>query len=263
MWKWEAEGKATAAVVLLHSAYEHHGRHAWLIERFRTAGMHVIAGDLPGHGKQGAEVHDEGFHEYRRYAKELIRTGMAEDLPLFVLGHGLGGVLAADMARNDSLACAGLILTSPWFRLKHLPPRMKGPLSGLGKIAGGIKFNHQISEDMLTGNQDPVMADSENLYHPVATAAWYRELNSYIKEISESVPKPGSPPVLLHAAGHDELADSDAMHAWLTMKGREEFQYKQWKNARHDIFREQEQEEVFLYTESFIRGVLRSLGYIA
>ncbi|MEG0386151.1 MAG: alpha/beta hydrolase, partial [Solibacillus sp.] len=53
MWKWEAEGQPKAVVAILHSAYEQHHWYAWLIERFRSAGFHVVMGDLPGHGKQG------------------------------------------------------------------------------------------------------------------------------------------------------------------------------------------------------------------
>lgn len=263
MWKWETEGQPKATVVLFHNAYEHHGRHAWLIERFRTAGMHVIAGDLPGHGSRGTDVHDEAMQEYREYAGQLVKAGIEESVPLFFYGHGLGGLLAADQARQAGNACAGLILTSPWFALNHLPPKMKGALSGIGKIASGIKFNHRITEDMLTRKPDPGGADaSRQSYHPVATAGWYRELNLYIREMAE-LPAADSPPVLLHLGGKDEIADRKAAREWLVREGRSEFQFKTWKNCRHDIFLEPEREEVFLYTESFINSVLRSLGYVA
>ncbi|MET1013120.1 MAG: alpha/beta hydrolase, partial [Paenisporosarcina sp.] len=33
MWKWEAEGQPKAVVAIIHSAYEHHRRYAWLIEK--------------------------------------------------------------------------------------------------------------------------------------------------------------------------------------------------------------------------------------
>ncbi|SIT85711.1 alpha/beta hydrolase [Edaphobacillus lindanitolerans] len=263
MWKWEAEGQPKATVVLFHNAYEHHGRHAWLIERFRTAGMHVIAGDLPGHGSRGTDVHDEAIQEYRDFAGRLVKAGLAESVPLFLYGHGLGGLLAADQARLEGQACAGLILTSPWFALDHLPPKMKGALSGIGKIASGIKFNHRITEEMLTRSQEN--GSPENgipSYQPVATAGWYRELNLYMKEMSE-LPAAGVPPVLLHTGGKDTIANRGAAREWLVREGREEFQYKTWKNCRHDIFLEPEKEEVFLYTEAFINSVLRSLGYVA
>ncbi|MET3575322.1 alpha/beta hydrolase [Bhargavaea ullalensis] len=263
MWKWEAEGQPKATVVLFHNAYEYHGRHAWLIERFRTAGMHVIAGDLPGHGSRGTEVHDEAIQEYREFAGQLVKAGLAESVPLFLYGHGLGGLLAADQARLMGNACAGLVLTSPWFALDHLPPKMKGALSGIGKIASGIKFNHRITEEMLTRAPEPGAAEGSRLsYHPVATAGWYRELALYMREMSE-LPAAGGAPVLLHTGEKDEIASRKAAREWLVKEGREEFQYKMWNNCRHDIFHEPEKEEVFLYTEAFINSVLRSLGYVA
>lgn len=52
MWKWDAEGQPKAVVAIFHSAYEHHAWYAWLIEKLRGSGFHVVMGDLPGHGEQ-------------------------------------------------------------------------------------------------------------------------------------------------------------------------------------------------------------------
>ena len=46
MWKWEAEEKPKAVIVIVHSAYEHHRRYAWLIEKLRSSNCHIVMGDL-------------------------------------------------------------------------------------------------------------------------------------------------------------------------------------------------------------------------
>ena len=63
MWKWEAEDKPKAVIVIIHSAYEHHRRYAWLIEKLRSSGFHIVIGDLPGHGEQtiAKVAHNEPF----------------------------------------------------------------------------------------------------------------------------------------------------------------------------------------------------------
>lgn len=52
MWKWEAEQQPKAVIVILHSVYEQHRWYAWLIEKYRSAGFHVVMGDLPGMGSK-------------------------------------------------------------------------------------------------------------------------------------------------------------------------------------------------------------------
>lgn len=49
MHKWEAVNPK-GVIVMVHGAAEHHGRYRWLIEMWRSVGMHVIMGDLPGQG---------------------------------------------------------------------------------------------------------------------------------------------------------------------------------------------------------------------
>ena len=50
MWKWEADGQAKAVIAIFHGAYENHRWYAWLIEKLRLEGFHIVMGDLPNHG---------------------------------------------------------------------------------------------------------------------------------------------------------------------------------------------------------------------
>ena len=66
MWKWEAEGQPKAVVAIVHNAYEHHSRYAWLIQKLRSGGFHVVTGDLPGHGAEARQnTSRRHFDEYR------------------------------------------------------------------------------------------------------------------------------------------------------------------------------------------------------
>ena len=44
MWKWEADGQAKAVIAILHGAYENHRWYAWLIEKLRLEGFHIVMG---------------------------------------------------------------------------------------------------------------------------------------------------------------------------------------------------------------------------
>ncbi len=108
MWKWEAEGQPKAVVALVHNAYEDHNRYAWLIQKLRSGGFHVVTGDLPGHGLEAGKIHQESFREYRKYVKKLLTVGLSDNLPLFVIGHGLGATLVMRALQREKIRVRGV-----------------------------------------------------------------------------------------------------------------------------------------------------------
>lgn len=262
MWKWEAEGQAKAVVAIVHSAYEHHRRYAWLIQKFRSSGFHVVMGDLPGHGDEGLahQVHDLKFDVYERYIDELIKAGLSHDLPLFVIGHGLGATLLMDALEKHPIECAGIILSSPWLNLLQTPSKA---LTGLGKIATGMKIKHELSIKSMTRNYDVYKLEKDDpLYNPLITSSWYSELQALMKKVTQNNEMKINVPILLHTAERDKITNIAFAHHWLMQQKLSEFQYKEWKNCYHDLFLEPEREYIFLYSEDFINNSLRSLGYI-
>lgn len=261
MWKWEAEGQPKAVVAIIHNAYEHHSRYAWFIQKLRSSNFHVVMGDLPGHGAaEGKEVHDEKFKTYVNYVKKLLDVGIADGLPLFIMGHGLGATLAMHILQTEKIICAGVILSSPWLQLDHQPAKYSNVLT---KLASSMKINHQIEIELLTRNTDLyIEANDDKYYSSTVTAAWFRELQNFMKAVGQYEGRIRKVPVLLHTAGNDKITDIDVSKAWLLNQNLKEFQYKEWKQLYHDVYQEPERDEVFLYTEAFMHTTLRSLGYI-
>lgn len=261
MWKWEAEGQPKAVVAIIHNAYEHHNRYAWLIQKLRSRGFHVVTGDLPGHGEQaGHTVHDESFGSYVNYVKKLLDVGLADGLPLFIIGHGLGATIMMRMLQNEKIECAGYIFSSPWLHLNHLPPKHSSVLS---KFTSSMKLNHELPVEMLTRNPDWHIEARDDLYYtPIVTVSWFRELQLFMKSVTQYEGTIRDVPILLHSAGSDQVTDISYAKKWLFTQELSEIQYKKWNRLYHDLYHEPEREEVFLYTESFMHSVLRSLGYV-
>ncbi|WP_228548270.1 alpha/beta fold hydrolase [Sporosarcina obsidiansis] len=260
MWKWEADGQPKAVVVIVHSAYEHHRRYAWLIQRLRNDGFHVVTGDLPGHGKEGVAVHSETFKVYRRFIKQLIQTGLDDHLPLFLYGHGLGATFLLRLLQTEQVECAGVICTSPWLHLEYHPPLLAKVLT---KLAHSMKLNHEIKPSLLSRNPEFLEQYEEDpLYVPLITAGWYRELQILLKSVMQMDGAIQDVPLLLHTGEADQITDPTYSRKWVQAQNLSELQYKRWKDLQHDIVQESEREEVYLYTHSFMNNVLRSLGYI-
>ena len=261
MWKWEAEGQPKAVVVIVHNAYEHHSRYAWFIQKLRSSNFHVVMGDLPGHGEQeGRTIHDEKFKTYVKYVKKLLDIGIADGLPLFIIGHGLGATLTMHVLQNEDIVCAGVVLSSPWLQLNHQPPKYSNVLT---KLSSSMKVKHQIEIELLTRNTELyIEARDDKNYSSIVTAGWYRELQMLMKSVSQYEGRIRNVPVLLHTAGNDKITETDVARAWLLHQKLTEFQFKEWKGLYHDVYQEPERDEVFLYTEAFMHSTLRSLGYI-
>ena len=111
MWKWETEGKPKAVIVIVHSAYEHHRRYAWLIEKLRSSNYHIVMGDLPGHGElKKSKKFIRTFELYKNYINQAIQVAVTYDLPIFLMGHGLGATLLMKVLRKLEIEYAGVIL---------------------------------------------------------------------------------------------------------------------------------------------------------
>lgn len=264
MWKWETDQKPKAVIVIIHSAFEHHRWYAWLIEKLRTEGFHVVMGDLPGHeeGSKYTRVHDEYLIDYLYYIKKLVHSALTFQLPIFIIGHGLGGTLAIQFLKKAKIECTGLILTSPWLALQKNSSLLANALASIN-LSPNKKISMEFSKKELTRNVDGFteMVD-EYAYHSNVTIRWYREIQQLMKNLCVQQEKTLSLPILLITANRDKIADPESAKKWLLLQNTNEFQYKEWPNSYHNLFHENEREEVFLYIRDFINNSLRSIGYI-
>ena len=265
MWKWDAEGQPKAVVAIFHSAYEHHAWYAWLIEKLRGSEFHVVMGDLPGHGEQAKNhrYHDEEFGEYYSYAKRLIQVAQAENLPVFIIGNGLGATIAARAIYRHKFECAGLIMVSPWLHLKLEPGKLSKALSSLSAITSNVKLNHEISYNMLTRNFEVYGEMKDEVpFNTVVTVKWYRQLQQLMRLWKDPEVKLPDTPILLMTGGRDRITDVKASKQWLMHQDVKHFQYREWKDGLNSLFFEMEREEAFQLTKDFMNNSLRSLGYI-
>ncbi|MER1987601.1 MAG: alpha/beta hydrolase [Solibacillus sp.] len=265
MWRWEADEQPKAVVAIIHSAYEEHRWYAWLIEKLRSSGFHVVMGDLPGHGdgSKYARYHDEDFDDYKSYTTQLFKVALEYDLPLFVIGHGLGAIIAMRVLQKGKIECAGLILTSPWLHLKLAPGKMSNALTSFSAITSNVKIKHELTLLHFTRNVDSYSELSEHFpLKNTVTVSWYRDIQQAMRQLRDPERLMPNIPLLLMTGRNDKVIDHAAVKQWLLQQKLTEFQYKEWPNCLHALYFEQEREEAYCYTEDFMKNVLRSLGYI-
>ncbi|AMV41919.1 hydrolase [Paraburkholderia caribensis] len=118
LYRWRAAGLRCATVALIHGLAEHAGRYAPLAQALNANGIELVAVDLRGHGNApGRRAWIERFDEYLLDADALVTEAARNDGPLFLMGHSMGGAIAALYAIEKQAAqrrhLNGLILSSP------------------------------------------------------------------------------------------------------------------------------------------------------
>jgi len=112
--------QATAVIVLQHGFNAHGGHLQWPAEQFNAAGYACYAVDLRGRGKSDGERYFvEDFSDYLTDLQLAFDRARADHpgLPIFLIGHSAGGVIATSYALKHQAQLAGLICHSFAFRV--------------------------------------------------------------------------------------------------------------------------------------------------
>ena len=89
---------AKAIIVIVHGVAEHLGRYEYLKDKLLSFGYGVYRFDNRGHGKSGGERGNiNNFNELIDDADKIVDIAKSEnpDIPIFMLGHSMGGFITA------------------------------------------------------------------------------------------------------------------------------------------------------------------------
>jgi lysophospholipase len=255
MWKWEADN-AKGTIVIVHGAAEHHGRYKWLIEMWRLSGYHVVMGDLPGQGtttrrKRG---HIQSFDEYINEVADWIEEAKTFHLPIFLLGHSMGGLVVIRTLQEKRLPVKGVILSSPCLGLVTYPSKGLDLLSKvLNYVMPSMLFDSGLSVEVATRNEEVREMDkNDSLYVTKVSVRWYRELIKAMQLAYRNIDKFPDIPLLLMQGGDDKIVDKVVVKEWFDKLPISEKVYKEWNKLYHEIFNEPERDDVFLYAKTFL-----------
>ena len=108
---------ADTVVLLVHGLGEHQGRYAQLAKHLTGWGYAVRSYDQVGHGVstgvRGGITRPMQLVEHLLAVIQATRTQMSAGAKLIVLGHSLGGLVAARTAMMAASSIDGLVLSSP------------------------------------------------------------------------------------------------------------------------------------------------------
>ena len=198
---WRPAGTPRAVIVLIHGFNAHSGYMAWAGEQFAARGLAAYALDLRGRGEsEGERFYVEQFSDYLSDVNTLVSQARSEHpgLPIYVLGHSAGGVIAASYVVEHQHEIAGLVCESFAFDV-GLPHLVQLALEGVGRLAPHVHVfslhNEDFSRDpdaVARMNNDPLIAKESQ---PAETAA---ELLKAAERLKENMPAFAVPVLIIH-----------------------------------------------------------------
>ena len=113
---WLPDSHLRSVVVVAHGLGEHGGRYAELATRLVARGHAVYAIDHRGHGRStGERANIDRFSYVVSDLSTFVGRAQREhpDLPVFLLGHSMGGAVAFASALRIHATLKGLVLSAP------------------------------------------------------------------------------------------------------------------------------------------------------
>jgi len=245
------QGPARATVVLVHGNSEHMGRYAHVVQALTARGFTVFNHDHRGHGKSAGvrgDVEDFGF--FISDLKKLVELARAEnpDLPLFMVAHSLGGLIALTYTLEFESTLSGLVLMSPALEfgadVSPLLKRLAGVIAGVAPLLPITPSSKQPDSVLSRDPEIQRLFDADPLCYSGDVRARY---GFELLKAAQKVRNRGRKlklPVLLEYGTDDRLVNPRASKALFERLTTPDKTLLEWKDARHELFNELEKVEV-------------------
>ncbi|AIO31109.1 lysophospholipase [Burkholderia cenocepacia] len=252
-YRWPAGDGASApraTVALVHGLAEHAGRYAALAARLNAAGIAVLAVDLRGHGQSpGKRAWVERFDGYLDDADALVAEAARDNTPLFLMGHSMGGAIAAlyaiERAPARGRAFAGLVLSSPALAPGRDVPRWMLALSRFISRVWPTFPAIRIDAALLSRDPAVVAANrADPLVHhgavPARTGAEILDAMARIERGRDTL----RVPVLVYHGTEDKLTEPDGSRAFGAGVGSPDRTLTLYEGGFHETMNDLERDRV-------------------
>lgn len=172
-----------AVVIVVHGHGDHSGGMKNINESLVEHGFLVYAFDLRGHGKSGGKRgYIKSWDEFRGDLHEFrqLVSNNHPNLPLYIVGHSIGGLITLDYSLNFHEGLSGIIAISP--ALSYEITRFeKIGITLMGKLMPDYSIDKKQLNRKKTGNYAKFYADG--LRHNTITPGLGRSLIQTISRV--------------------------------------------------------------------------------
>lgn len=245
---------ARGTVLIVHGLGEHIGRHAQVATRLNAWGWRVVGHDQRGHGAsdgaRGRLAHRDDL--LNDLARVIDATRARHPGPLVLLGHSLGGLVAARFVAAAaappvplwSRPVDALVLSSPALATE-MNPVQKLLLAVLGPLAPNLALHNGLRPEWLSRDASVVQAYSADpQVHDRVSPRLARFIVDAGAFVIAQAPRWPVPTLLLYA-GADRCVAPSGSAAFAAVAPPARVRSHCFEALSHEIFNEPEQAEVF------------------
>jgi alpha-beta hydrolase superfamily lysophospholipase len=237
--------------VLAHGYGEHLGRYEHVAEALLRHGATVCGPDHLGHGKSAGErVMIEDVEDIVADLHTVVESARSDHpgLPIVLIGHSMGGLIASRYAQLHGADLAALVLSGPVLGRWDVLTR----LLGLDEIPDEPIDTATLSRDPEVGKAytaDPL------IWHGPFKRATVRALQGCVDRVNEHGSLGALPTFWVHG-DDDRLVPLDGTREGIEAVRGTDLTERIYPGARHEVFNETNRDEVLADVTAFVDRVL-------
>ncbi|MBZ9767072.1 alpha/beta hydrolase [Mesorhizobium sp. CA6] len=243
---WRPFANPNGVVVIVPGFNSHSGYYGWVAEQFIGDGLAVYAVDLRGRGRSdGERFYVDSFDDYVSDVAGVVEIAKSREpgLPVFLLGHSAGGVVACLYALENQAGLAGLICESFAFQVPA-PDFALAVLKGLSHIAPHAHVLHLKTEDF---SRDPAVVEAMNadplIAHETQPTKTIAEMVRADEKLKEQFPLIKLPLLILHGTA-DKATKPSGSQLFYDTAGAVDRTLKLYDGHFHDLLNDKDKEVV-------------------
>lgn len=249
------DGIVRGVVLLVHGLGEHAGRYDHVARRLNEWGFAVRGYDQRGHGESGGRrgtlPTDTRLLDDLDDVIEGTRVRMHARTPLILLGHSMGGLVAARYVSLRRRPVEGLVLSSPALDA-GLNPLQKLLVAVLPRIAPDLRVGNGLDPHYLSHDPQVVRAyQADPLVHDRISARLARFIASAGAPAIAQAPRWNVPTLLMYA-GADRMVSPAGSRAFAAAAPPQTVASECFDEHYHELFNEVEREPVFELLHSWL-----------
>ncbi|WKN33701.1 lysophospholipase [Porifericola rhodea] len=241
--KWIPDVPIQRVLVFHHGLGEHSGRYQNLLNYFEGSGTAFYAMEARGHGRsEGKRGHVKPLILYAYDLEDFMQIVLEDQQTdkVFLMGHSLGGMIAALYASLNQNHLKGLILSSAGIEV-YMTPYLKvakGASKILASLLPSLTLGANLNQKYLS--HDPQVIEdyqADPLVHGMASASLGYELFKVHKYLYEHAPEINVPLYVMHGNA-DRITSPEGSKKFYELAGSTDKSLRLYDKLYHEMMNE-------------------------